>query len=375
MTIFSIIILVIGLYIFILGISNVIFLKTKEIKQAPTKGPLVSVLIPARNEEHHIGDLLISLVNQDYENYEILVIDDNSTDKTWEVIQGFVTKYPFITGYKGKPKVLKVNGKTYALSQIEVLAKGEILLSTDADTVHAPNSISTAVALLKNNELDLGSGFPQEACPSFLGSCCINAMNFAVVAYIPLAIVYKHPSPFFTLANGQLMVMNKEKLHSIGGYERICEKLTDDVTLAKHFVKEKKRYSLLPIASFIKCNMYTSYKEAFWGITRSIGGIFPANLWILPPILIIVAALLTIAFSPLIAILFGIYGLYTECLLTAIGCLLFTISWYSNSRRQEFSRLVSFCWPLTVILLCSMYFASYFTRMKGKTFTWKDREV
>jgi Glycosyltransferases, probably involved in cell wall biogenesis len=376
MTIYALFILIAGLYMFIIGISNALFLRIKKAAEVKTDGPMVSVLIPARNEEKNLEALLDSLEKQDYKNYEVLIVDDNSTDRTWEIIEKYTSRNPNFHGYKGKPKTDKtVNGKTYALSQIESEAKGEILLATDADTIHETNSISYAVALLEEKKLDMLSGFPEERCPTFLGRACINAMNFAVVAYIPLPIVYRHPAEFFTVANGQFICMRKKALHDIGGYISIDKKLTDDVTLAKRFVKNRKKYSLVRASNVVHCNMYYSTKEAFWGITRSIGGIFPATPLVFLPVLVVIAILLSIAFSPAIALALGLAGYTTAAWHLALGATLFTIAWYVTSREQKFPRLNSLLWPVTLVVICIMYLTSFFTRMNGKSFTWKDREV
>lgn len=373
---FAYALLIINCYMFILGLSNWLFLKTKKARKKKTNGPLVSVLVPARNEEENILTLLNSLAEQDYQNYEVLIIDDNSSDRTYEIAENFCSTHKSFRLYRGlEKKDNKLNGKTYALSQLEKEAKGEYILSTDSDTIHSSSSISNAVSLIEKYDLDLFSGFPKENCNTYLGSLCINAMNFAVVVYLPLFLLFKFQLPQFTLAMGQFMFMKRKSLEEIGGYKSIDKKLVDDVHLAKRFVKNGKKYSLLGISDHIQCNMYKTTKEAFWGIARSVGGIFPSNPFIIIPIAFVILVLLTIATAPIIALMFLIFGYQSLALLTFSGFLLFYISWYLNSRAQKFSIPVSLSSPLTLILISLMYLASYIRRIRRKNIVWKDRNV
>lgn len=371
---------VLGIYAFLLSAANVRFLKSnRDTIPSPGRGHKVSVLIPARNEESRLPELLDSLVVQDYPDYEILIVDDNSTDSTWSIIEDYMSRYPgLVKGIKGKEKKDKVaNGKIYALDQIEAIAEGEYLLATDADTIHKPGSISYAVTLLEKYNLDMLSGFPEERCGTVLANAITAAMNFAAVLYIPLALVCRHPNRWFTLANGQFILMRHHVMDELGGYKAVNHKLVDDVSLAKHFVENKRRYALVNVSNVVACRMYDTTGEAFLGITRSIGGIFPATLWVILPILFVVAALLFIAFSPalVIALCFFLPQYLTPLLLMLVGTLGFGSAWYRCARMQGYTPLCSLLWPYTIVMICVMYLYSYYVRSHGKSFKWKGRDV
>lgn len=377
--IYALIIFVVGIYVLILSTSNKRYLK-KCIKTplTITDGPLVSVLIPARNEEKRLPSLLDSLVKQTYKNIEILVIDDNSTDRTYEIIQDYEKRYPsLIKGYKGKEKIEGAIGKTFALSQIQHLAKGEYLMATDADTRHEPSSVAYALTMLQSGDYDLVSGFPEEKCPSFAGSCCISAMNFAPVIYIPFSFASKHPRPSLTLANGQMMMIKASALKEVGGYEAIFGKVCDDVQLAKLFVRKGKKYAFVNVSHTIQTDMYEDFKTAFYGIMRSIGGIFPPKIWALIPILLIIVVLVALAIAPLSSVLMAVLvpNLSSYTILLTIGWLLFLYCWYSLARLQRFPISVSLCYSFTLILICEMYFESFYLGFTGKKVHWKGRLV
>lgn len=378
--IYAIIVFAVGLYSFLLSSSNVSYLrKSARVAEGTNSGRTVSVLIPARNEEKKLPLLLESLVHQSYPAYEILIIDDNSTDRTWNIIEEYMEKYPgLVRGFHGKEKHEKVlNGKTYALSQIEPLAKGYYILATDADTQHSIDSIQHAVTVMEKKNLDMLSGYPEEYCNTFMANIITSAMNFVPVIYVPMALADRHPHEWLTIANGQFIMMKKAVLDELGGYEAIDTQLCDDVKLAKYFVNHKKKYSFNNISGIIRCNMYDTTAEAFSGISRSIGGIFPATLLAIIPLLFVVAILIALALSPLLAIVnaFLLPSLQSEVILSAIGAILFTIAWYRTARTQRYTRLVSLLWPLTLVMICVMYLYSYSVRRSGKSFKWKGRDV
>ena len=378
--IYAIVIFAIGVYTFLLSSFNVSYLKkSRRVKNLKEDGAKVSVLIPARNEEKKLAHLLDSLVKQSYKNYEILIVDDNSTDSTWKIIEEYMSKYPnLIKGYHGKEKHEKVlNGKTYALSQIEHVATGEFILATDADTRHHYNSISFAVSRMEESSLDMLSGFPKECSSSFMANILTSAMNFVPVIYIPFPIAARFPNKYFTIANGQFIMMRRAALNELGGYEAIDTELVDDVNLAKYFVNNKKKYAFTAISQVVECDMYDNKSDAFHGISRSIGGIFPATRLAIIPLSLVVIILLSLSISPFfaIALLFISKALLVESSLMIAGAILFTIAWYRCAKMQRFSSSVSLSWPLTIVMICIMYLYSYFVRRSGKSFKWKGREV
>ncbi|MHB1253047.1 MAG: glycosyltransferase family 2 protein, partial [Candidatus Humimicrobiaceae bacterium] len=123
-------------------INNVLFKNINNFKLPESilkSPPLVSVLIPARNEEKNIRRILNSMIKQDYPNLEILVLDDGSTDETSQIVEKFAEKDSRVRLIKGGPLPKGWKGKCYACHQLSKVAKGEYFVFTDADTLHCPN--------------------------------------------------------------------------------------------------------------------------------------------------------------------------------------------------------------------------------------------
>ena len=151
-------------------INNILFKNINNFKLPDhilKSPPLVSVLIPARNEEKNIKRILVSMAKQDYPNLEILVLDDNSTDATSQIVQDFAQKDSRIKLIKGAPLPKGWKGKCFACHQLSKIARGEYFVFTDADTLHFPNSISGSLAALVRNNLDVTSSISKADCCYF----------------------------------------------------------------------------------------------------------------------------------------------------------------------------------------------------------------
>ena len=126
--------------------------------------PKVSIILPARNEEKFIDKCLISLVNQDYTNYEIIAINDSSEDSTGDIIKKYAKKYPKVIPVDAKPKPEGWMGKNWACAEGYKKASGDLLLFTDADTTHTSSVITLAVSHLLSLELDALTVIPRMLC-------------------------------------------------------------------------------------------------------------------------------------------------------------------------------------------------------------------
>ena len=124
--------------------------------------PRVSVLIPARNEEGNIGACIEGFLSQKYDNFEILALDDQSTDQTGAIIEAFGAQHLEVQAIRGNPLPAGWLGKNWACHQLSQHASGEILIFTDADNRPAPNAIVNTVGYMQQLELGLLSAFPEK---------------------------------------------------------------------------------------------------------------------------------------------------------------------------------------------------------------------
>jgi len=264
-------------------VNNIIFKNTKNYKLPKNiidNPPLVSVLIPARNEEKNIYRCLRSLTKQDYPNIEILVLDDNSKDKTASVVEEFASKDKRIKLICGKRLKAGWLGKSYACQQLSENAKGDYLLFVDADTLHFPDSISSALASLLCNGLDALSVYPKQIKVTFHERMTVSFINFAILCVMPLGLIKKTRHPLFCTAIGQFMLFKRSVYEKIGGHESVRGEILDDIHISKQVKRCGYRFMIFDGRSNVYCRMYRSFKEVTRGFSKVISAAFNYNFWI-----------------------------------------------------------------------------------------------
>ena len=143
------------------AVSNLFMFRRLDRCREATRKPFVSVLLPMRNEEKNAEACIRSLLSQEYPAFELLVLDDESTDGTWDIVSRLAAEDPRVVAIKGLPLPGGWLGKHWACHQLAMAAKGEVLLFTDADTRHAPDSLAVGVNALVAEEADMITAFPR----------------------------------------------------------------------------------------------------------------------------------------------------------------------------------------------------------------------
>lgn len=222
-----------ALFVFMLNVVfNLRSLKTPQCNKAIMKStPLVSVLVPARDEEANISACLKSLQKQDYPNYEILVLDDNSSDDTAAIVNGVANGDTRIKLIEGKPLPKGWAGKPFACHQLAEKAKGSWLLFTDADTVHAPNMLSSVLSLAFELKPSLLSGFPHQTTSSWFQKAAIPVLFFVILSWLPLWWLQRPGSRGPSIAIGQFLLFPTDEYWRIGGHAAVKSRILEDVAL------------------------------------------------------------------------------------------------------------------------------------------------
>jgi chlorobactene glucosyltransferase len=198
--------------------------------------PKVSIILPARNEEEFIGKCLDSLTKQDYENYEIIVIDDSSDDATGELISQYAKKFSKIIPVSARPKPEGWMGKNWACMEGYRKATGELLLFTDADTTHAKNVISLAVAHLISFNLDALSVIPKMLTFDFWTKITLPMIStFLHTRFSALNV--NNPAKKTGYFFGSFFILKKTTYEEVGMHEGVKQEIIEDGALGKK-VKE-----------------------------------------------------------------------------------------------------------------------------------------
>lgn len=281
-----------GLFLFVFGfirmaISLVNWLARLylPVSRKTEDDPVVSVLIPARNEEHTIGRLLTDLQAVDYQPLEIIVYDDLSTDTTPEIVQQFgVARHPvrLIRGSGLPHGWLGKNWACYCLSQA---AAGQRYLFLDADVRIAKETIGKAVTYMDQYRLALLSIFPTQRLPTWGARLSVPLMNWILLSLLPLPLVRLSGQPALAAANGQFLLFDAAVYRRLSPHESVKGNPVEDMAIMKEFKKEKQQVATLLGGKDVFCTMYTSLSAAIEGFSRNIiqffgGSSFLAGLFV-----------------------------------------------------------------------------------------------
>ena len=366
------ILVVLALYLFIFSLAN--HYEMWRFTHGPEifDGPLVSVLIPARNEEKNIERCVNSLRNQLYKNYEILVLNDNSTDSTELILQRISAEDSRVKIFNGKPLPDDWYGKPFALQQLSDNANGEILLFTDADTVHNPSSISWAVTNLRYLKADMVSGYIGQVFNTFGELITVPLMFFLTGFIIPLFLNRFTKFHWFSAAIGQYIAIKHEVFKAIGRCESFKKKTSEDIYMSRLVKREGYSTRFLNITEHVSCRMYNGYHNAIEGIGKNIFDFLGKNTFILIPAIIAVFFFLFFPFP----LLFGCFITGSPWILNIIIInILYTLTWIFMFLGQRFNWWYGFLWPLMFLNLVYMAAWSWFRTISGKGFLWKERKV
>jgi chlorobactene glucosyltransferase len=236
----------------------------------PHPAPLISVLVPARDEEANIRACLESLQQQDYPNFEVLVLDDNSTDNTAGIVNEIALKDSRVRLFSGDPLPEDWAGKPFACYQLARRAKGSWLLFVDADTIHAPHMLRNVLSLAVTLKTSLLSGFPRQLASSLPQKIVIPVMYFIILGWLPLWWLHRSRTPKPSMAIGQFLFFSRDDYWRIGGHEVVKSRIVEDVWLGIEVSRHGGRHQAVDLSAVVSCNMYRDIGSMWHGLGRSI---------------------------------------------------------------------------------------------------------
>jgi chlorobactene glucosyltransferase len=364
--------LAVSVYFFLMASFNIIEMKLNTVKPRLTEGNMVSVLVPARNEEKNIENCVNSLLNQTYQNYEILVIDDNSSDNTWRILEKLAKENSRVRVFRGKPLPEGWYGKPYALHQLHEQARGEILLFTDADTVHSPASISWSVTNMEKTKADFISGYVGQELRTFGEATTVPIMFFMTGFVIPMFLNRFIKLGYFSAAVGQYIVMKAKVFKDIGGYANIRNKTSEDVYLSRYVKDLGYKTEFLDMTNQVKCRMYNGYAASVQGIGKNIFDFLGKRT----PLLMLIAVAVLIFFVLPFPVMFFLIAFKNPFMYHCIAVnVIFTATWLVMFLGRRINWLFTIFWPVMYVNLIVMILWSWFRTVSGKGFEWKGRVV
>ena len=314
--------------------------------------PKVSICIPARNEEKNIRQCVESCLSQNYQEFEVLVLDDGSTDQTPSILNELQSKNDRLKVLRGSEKLENWLGKPWACHQISERAQGDILVVIDADVWLEPESLTKSVQQLKS--VDMITVWPHQHMEGFWENLIIPSVYFTLFTLLPAVYVERSPkwlppflrpklSPQFVAANGQFLAFRRETYFKTGGHSTARSAIVDDMAIAKKVKASGFRIKMLSGFHQVYCRMYTSHREIWTGFRKNfLVGFESVPLFILMGILHFLVFLF-----PLVTLLFSWQNENTNLMLLSGLILLLIIK-----QRLIIQRM--FNWPVVYSLIHSL---------------------
>jgi chlorobactene glucosyltransferase len=280
--------------------------------EIPSDAPLVSVIIPARNERRNIERCVKSVLRTDYPRMEAIVVDDHSTDGTGDIARGIAAEDSRLRVIEAPSLPTGWFGKQWACATGARIAQGELLLFTDADTRHEHDLLPRAVNAMRSDNADLLTIAGHQEMHSFWERV-IQPQLFGMLAFRFGGTEHVSHARRATdvIANGQFILVRREAYDAVGGHEIVRDQVAEDLTLAQEFFRAGRKLLMMIGMHQFSTHMYASLAELIAGWRKNIyaggrhsalGGAlgratYPAFLLsipllgLVPPIVLVLAAI------------------------------------------------------------------------------------
>jgi glycosyltransferase involved in cell wall biosynthesis len=320
----------------------------------------VTVLIPVRNEAENIVDLIDCLSKQSHlSSLEIIFIDDSSTDNTGKLLKTAISEGAPIKIVSAPELLNGWLGKPWALQQGYLIARGEIIVTLDADVRLVPTAISQGIAMM--GERDFISPYPRQIANSFAERLVQPLLQWSWMTTVPLRLAERSNRTSLAVANGQFFIVKKSSLDVISGFQAIATEVLDDMKLARALIATGAHGGVADGSALAQTRMYKNFAEIKSGYGKSLWSAFSSPLGAFAAIFFIFAT----GIAPLLAWFSGNpIGLFTYQIIA--------ITRMISAKRSGGRVIDSFLHPISSAIL--IYLIIYSWRARGKV-QWKGRTL
>jgi chlorobactene glucosyltransferase len=233
--------------------------------------PAVSILVPARNEERNLPALLPSLLGQAYpaDRFEVIVIDDQSTDRTPEILAEAARDHPQLRVVQGTPLPDGWKGKPWAMRQGAAVARGDWLLFTDADTVHAPESLASALYEAVTRRADLFTIAPTMILQGPAERLIMPIASLGIFTFYHPSLV-NNPRSAVAIANGQYLLIRRSVYDALGGIDAVRADIAEDLEFGRLVKRKGYRLYLADGRGLMRVRMYHNLAEVWEGWRKNV---------------------------------------------------------------------------------------------------------
>lgn len=338
--------------------------------------PMVSIIVPARNEGVAISKCLQSLLSQDYDNYEVIAVDDSSTDNTFSIISDLSKNNHTLTPIKCPPRPDEWVGKNWACFQGYKKSTGEILLFTDADTVHRPDVLSSAINTMMHDKIDALTLVPKLLCQDIITKFTLPVLSvFLHSRYSPLRV--NNPNNKIGYFFGSFYLISKTNYEKIGTHEKVRRELVEDGALGRIVKEQGMNLRLVRGENYIEA-LWARDPRSLWHALRRI--IIPLHTEKKKSAMMITAFIFFILMEPFLTLPLSLLYLSENPLKgpLEIVCLwIIILILICSVVQSRFGLLQKSIYGLGFVLGCTVITASFlmaaFSLKGNRTVKWRDR--
>ena len=346
----------------------------------PIYAPLISVCIPARNEERNIRTCVEAMLAQDYPNLEVIVLDDRSSDATPLILADIASRDSRLHPISGSELPEDWVGKPFALFQASAHESGEWLCFMDADTFATPATLSSCYTKAIETNAEMFTIMTFQVLGSFWEKVVMPIVMTALsVGFSPRKV--NDASRKDAIANGQFILIKRSTYDAIGGYESVKDQIVEDKAMAEKVKWNGYRLIVADGMKIMRTRMYTSLPEMWEGWTKNIylGLSDQPSMLMLGAFggLLALMAAFFLPIWPLTVILWVLKGGgWLGVLVISEATLLWGILIHERTkiaRKLEISPWYAFTIPLGAAVFAAMMLASTWKVISGRGITWKGR--
>lgn len=306
------------------------------------EGELISIIIPARNEEKYIQDCIQSLLNQNMKNYELLLIDDNSTDSTLDLMENF-RQDPRVRIFKAGEKPTGWVGKNWPCYIGYQNSKGKYLMFTDADTIHSKRSVRDSLGTLIKQKLEVITAVPNLKYPNLIVKMVLPVLSvFMFTRYSPMRV--NDPNASIGYLFGSFFVITRECYESVGTHAIVRSEIVEDGALGKKLKEEGYHLKMFRGENLLQAYWARDFNTLWNSLKRLIIPLYFTDR--------LNSILMTI----------GIFFLMPFPFLVIIYC---SVAYYVHPAGQDFSYNILTLFALLSVL--SIYVTNFYQLKKAET--------
>ena len=294
-----------GIWVYFLAYMGKSFKQAPRLESFSPSGkrlPKVSVILPARNEERYIARCLDTLLAQDYSDFEIIAINDSSTDRTGEIMQEYASRDRRVVYVNAPQKPEGWAGKNWACYQGYRKSQGELLMFTDADTEHSPSAMSLAVGHMLSFDLDALTAVPRLVCNDFWTKVTLPALStFLHTRFSPLRV--NDPNSKTGYFFGSFFVITKSTYEAVGTHEGVRQELVEDGALGGKVKEAKFKMKMVRGEHYVEAIWARDFSTLWHGLRRLMIPLYHQNR---TGAYLMAAAVFFILFAPFVTVPYSI---------------------------------------------------------------------